>query len=187
MQPGRRADWVLSALLTLLAGVMLMQMRLPTVTPVLSLRFAQNAVPIKELDQARTITSTGVRQVDVLDLARDGALSHPVLGTLGPREHFFVDLDVRVVATRTARYRFEVRSDDGFALEIDGRRICAYTGDRALTTQICGVLLTAGSHHLALRYFQGVGPAGLAVRWAVGEEEWRWLGAEGPALQFRAD
>lgn len=187
MDTGRRADWVLTTLLALLASAMLMQMRLPTVTPVLTLRFAQNAVTIKDLDQARSITSTGVRQVDVLDLSRDGALAHPVLGALGPREHFFVDLDVKIVATRTARYRFDVRSDDGFALEIDGRRICAHTGDRALTTQVCGVLLTAGAHALALRYFQGVGPAGLAVRWAVGEEPWRWLGAGSDALQFRAD
>lgn len=187
MAAGSRADWVLSGLLATVGLAMWGHMRLPHVEPVLKLRFAQNAVPIHDLDQSRTITSTGERAVDVLDLSRDGAFAHPVLGALGPRENYFVDLDVQIVATQATRYRFEVASDDGFALEIDGRRICAFTGDRALATQQCGLLLTPGPHALALRYFQGVGPAGLSVRWAAGEGPWHWLGAEGPELQFLRD
>jgi hypothetical protein len=188
MSTPRSADWVLSALLAVTACAIGAAMLPPRVDPVLKLELSKNAADIRDLDQPRSITRRVTRWVDVLDLEREGRLAHPRLGVLGLGDHFFLDLKTRVRVPATASYRFEVRSDDGFALQIDDRRVCAFTKDRALATQTCRVLLLAGEHDLHLAYFQAGGPAGLAVRYAViSDPAWHWLGADSASLEFIDD
>lgn len=188
MNRERHANWVFSVALAVTSAALLLNARAPQVNPVLKLEFQRNAVPIRDLDQSRTVTVASTLWLDVLDLSHNGKLAHPVLGDLGWGEHYFIDLKARIRVSTTARYRFEVSSDDGFALAVDDRRICAFTRDRALATQQCGALLTAGEHLLTLRYFQGVGPAALRVRYAVeGEDDLRWLGQDSAALVFLRD
>lgn len=180
-------DWVLSTLLALIACTVIAAMLPERVAPILKLELSKNATDIRDLDQARNISRKVTQWVDVLDLARDGRLAHPRLGVLGLGDHFFLDLNTRIQVPATASYRFEVRSDDGFALEIDARRVCAFTRDRALSTQTCRVLLMQGEHELRLSYFQAGGPAGLAVRYAVGTDPaWHWLGEDSDQLKFGA-
>lgn len=188
----RRVDWVLSALLALVAVALICAMLPIRVDPVLRLELSKNATPIQDLDQPRSIVSTQTRWVDVLDLARDGQLAHPKLGAVGLGEHYFLDLETRIRVVHSGSFRFEVSSDDGFALMVGERRICAHTGDRPLRTQSCRVLLLAGEHVLRLSYFQGGGPAGLAVRYSVDQDNdqdthWYWLGQDSPRLQFLRD
>jgi hypothetical protein len=186
--PRSIADWVLSALLAIIVCAVTAAMLPVRVKPVLKLELSKNAVDIRDLDQPRNISRQVTHWVDVLDLARDGRLAHPRLGVLGLGDHYFLDLETRIQVPATASYRFEVRSDDGFALQIDERRVCAFTRDRSLTTQTCRVLLIAGEHDLRLSYFQAGGPAGLAVRYAVNADTaWRWLGEDSAQLRFIGD
>lgn len=186
--PRAGADWVLSVLLLVLAALVLPAMRPVSVSPVLKLELYKNQQPIRDLEQARRVSRQLTRWVDVLDLSRNGQFAHPRLGVLGLGEHFFMDLTTRIQVRRAGSYRFEVSSDDGFSLQIGDRRVCAFTTDRSLHSQICTVLLLEGEHRLQLSYFQGGGPAGLAVRYAVeGESDWHWLGQDSAALRFLRD
>lgn len=179
-----RADFVLSGVLVLTALLMFLAMREPSVDRVLKLQFARNGVPIEQLDQPRAINATREIWIDRLDLAHGGRLAHPVLGELGFGRQFFVDLETRIEMLEARTVQFEIESDDGFALELDDRRICAYVGHRGLAAQRCRVLLEAGVHSLKLSYFQAGGPAGLRVRIAESEGgAWRLLGEEGEVLR----
>ena len=183
MSRPQRQDWVLSILWLGVALAVWLKVRPVQVDAVLSLVYTLNGDPIRDLDQPRRPLRQLTQWVDVLDLHQDGRLQHPVLGDLGRGDNVYIDLDVTFDIARTATYRFDVGSDDGFALNIDGQRLCAYTTDRAYTRQTCTILLLQGQHRLQLSYFQAGGPAGLQVRFAREDEsEWHWLGASAAGL-----
>lgn len=171
------ADTVLSILLCGVAVLMGLLMRTPSVSPVLPLQIERNAVPIDHLDQERVAVERSTVWVDRLDLAQGGQLRHAVLGRIGPAEQFFVDLRLRLHVPEAGVFHFEIESDDGFALTVNERRICAFTAHRGLSAQRCRVLLEAGEHAMHLSYFQAGGPAGLRVRHSRGEDgPWVLLG-----------
>lgn len=179
-----RADTVLSAMLCMTAVLLWLLMRTPSVDPVLPLVIERNAVPIDHLDQTRAAIQRTTVWVDRLDLARGGQLRHAVLGRIGPAEQFFIDLKLRLRAPEARVIHFDVESDDGFALELNERRVCAFTAHRGLSGQRCRVMLEAGEHALHLSYFQAGGPAGLRVRHAASENgPWVFLGEDNPWLQ----
>lgn len=179
-----RADTAFSALLCATAVLMALLMRVPSVSPVLPLQIERNAVPIDHLDQTRAAVERSIVWVDRLDLAHGGQLRHAVLGRIGPAEHFFVDLRLRLQVPEAGVFHFEIESDDGFALAVNDRRICAFTAHRGLSAQQCRVLLEAGHHALHLSYFQAGGPAGLRVRHRHGEDgPWVLLGEPNHWLQ----
>ena len=172
-----RASTVLSVALLGAAVGMAMLMTPPRVDAVLRLDITHNAEPIQHLDQARAVRDQRTVWIDRLDLAEGGQFRHRQLGQLGPGEQFFVDLELRLRNPESRLIHFEVESDDGFALEIDGERLCAFTAQRGLSAQRCPVLLSEGEHSLRLSYFQAGGPAGLRVRHGPSEEgPWVFLG-----------
>ncbi len=187
MTADRRADWALTAALLVIAAIFVMVMTPPRMTPRMTLQFTRNAVPIDRLEQARQPAATSVRQVDVLNLSADQRFAHPRLGHLGYGEQFFMDMETRFRTTRDADFLFEVASDDGFALHIDGRLICNHSGSRAMISQVCKAPLPAGDHSLQLAYYQGAGPAGLTVRYAATGEVMRYFGENSPELELLPD
>lgn len=181
-------DLALSVLLAIATVAALVGMRAPRVEPVFALDIARNRVPITDLDQARDAEPARRVWVDTLDLARDGRFAHARLGELGYGTNYFVDITRRFDLDRTASYRFVVTSDDGFALAIDGRRVCAFTTPRAMTTQTCSILLSQGRHEFRLAYFQAGGPAGLRVQFGRhGESRLDAFGAGVDGVSFPPD
>jgi hypothetical protein len=173
------ANMTLSGLLGAAAVLLCLLMRAPGVDAVLPLVIETHAAPIDHLDQARVGVERSTVWVDRLDLAHDGQLRHPVLGRIGPAEQFFIDLRVELRVPEARVIHFEVESDDGFALALNERRICAFTAQRGLSAQRCRVLLEAGEHALHLSYFQAGGPAGLRLRHATSEDgPWALLGED---------
>jgi hypothetical protein len=184
MSRSRVSEWLLSLLLVALAVTLWVSMRPAQVPAVVLLEISRNAVPINTLDQPREIDSRQQLWIDRFDLASNGQLRHPQLGQIGYGEQFFIDAELRLRMRRAASLRFEVQSDDGFALEIDDRRVCAFVGHRALAGQSCRVLLEEGEHRLRLSYFQAGGPAGLLVRYGEGGEgPLTWLGEDTDYLE----
>ena len=178
-------DLVLSVLLALAGVAVLVATRSPRVEPVFALEIARSRVPITDLDQARDAEPARRVWVDALDLARDGRFAHARLGELGYGANYFVDVARTFELERTASYRFVVASDDGFALAIDGRRVCAFTTPRAMTTQTCSILLSQGRHAFRLAYFQAGGPAGLRVQFGRhGESRLDAFGAGADGVSF---
>lgn len=63
-------------------------------------------------------------------------------------------------------YTFWLNSDDGSALDIDGRRVVLNDGDHAPVERSGRVRLDAGPHTFELRFYQNGGGWELGVRWA---------------------
>jgi uncharacterized protein YraI len=62
-------------------------------------------------------------------------------------------------------YRFNVTSDDGVRVFIDGQLILDRWVNQAPTTYFVNVQLTAGNHAIQVDYYQGVGDASISVSW----------------------
>lgn len=185
MTTAQMHDWVLSALLILVALLLVWQLWPPRVTPVLTLEIAANAVPIQHLEQPRSSRSRKRVQVDRLDLGHDGRLAHPRLGPIGYEGPFFLDLEAGFEIVAGGDYRFIVASVDGFELAIDGQRLCGHARRRALTTETCPIRLGRGRHVLHLRHFQADVEGGLSVRYQrQGERNVHWLGQDSRHVRF---
>ncbi|MDQ2077194.1 PA14 domain-containing protein [Marinimicrobium sp. ABcell2] len=178
-------DTALTALLCLLAVLILRAMVPIGVDANLEMRVSQSNVPIRYLHQRRDIGMTKVVHLDKLDLARHNRFYHSNLGDVGYGENFFADVEASFRITEPGTYVFVVASDDGFALRINGREVCSFVRDRALATQRCPIRLDAGSHDFQLSYFQGGGHAGLRVQYGrAGESKLYWFGENSPFLKL---
>jgi len=135
----------------------------PWIDPVIKLTISKNRVGINNIHQERNIEFTKEVMVDVLDLAHKSRFRHSRLGDIGYVDNFFVDISKSFTVKTAGKYRFNVSSDDGFSLSIDGKRLCEHVGDRPLTLQSCPLELSKGEHQFELIYFQGFGNAGLKV------------------------
>lgn len=73
-----------------------------------------------------------------------------------PRDEWFAILyEGRFSVARSGEYAFRLASDDGSILEIDGERVIDNDGLHGPLAKRGRMVLQAGTHQLALRYFQG--------------------------------
>ncbi|WP_049723660.1 PA14 domain-containing protein [Gilvimarinus polysaccharolyticus] len=159
----------------------------PSVEPILALTLSKSADKIDQIDQPRKISDTRTRLIDRVELNAGNRFKHPVLGVLGWSEYFYADINSQFEVAKTSRYRFEVGSDDGFQLEIDGKIICEYKRDRPFQHNTCMRRLTDGRHQLTLRYFQGYGNAGLTLKAAPdGESKLKFWGEQIKGITYQA-
>jgi hypothetical protein len=155
---------VFSVLLAFFAALVIRQMLPPSVDAVLTLTLSKSAGPVSQIDQPRNIAKRQTLLIDRVELHADNQFKHPTLGVLGWGEYFYADINTNFTVAKDAEYRFEVGSDDGFQLAIDGRIICEHKLDRPFQLSTCNLPLKAGAHRLALQYFQGYGNAGLTLK-----------------------
>lgn len=153
----------LSIILGIVTLLIINQITPPSVDAVIKLTISKNRAGISNIHQTRNIEFTKEVMVDVLDLSEKNRFRHPKLGDIGYVDNFFVDISKKFTVKTAGKYRFNVSSDDGFSLTIDGKRLCEHVRDRPLTLQSCPIDLSAGEHQFDLVYFQGFGNAGLKV------------------------
>jgi hypothetical protein len=102
------------------------------------------------------------------DLSLDYGDGRPVLGAPADRwsARWEANLDVRV----TDKYTFDVRSDDGVRLWIDGALLLdrwrIQTRERSLARK--ETVLSNGVHRIRVEHFDHEGPASLELRWSGG-------------------
>ncbi|BFM19780.1 PA14 domain-containing protein [Gilvimarinus japonicus] len=155
---------VFSVALALLIALTVNKLIPPSVDPVLTMVLSKSNGQINRIDQARHISDTRTHLIDRVEFNADNHFKHPTLGILGWSEYFYADINTQFKVTKASRYRFEVGSDDGYQLEIDGNIICEHKRDRPFQRNTCMQPLNAGKHQLTLRYFQGYGNAGLTFK-----------------------
>lgn len=155
---------VFSVLLAFFAILVVRQITPPSVDAVLTLTLSKSAGQINQIDQPRNVAKRQTLLIDRVELHADNKFKHPTLGVLGWGEYFYADINTNFTVAKDADYRFEVGSDDGFQLAIDGRVICEHKHDRPFQLSTCRQSLKAGAHRLALQYFQGYGNAGLTLK-----------------------
>ncbi len=147
----------------------------------------KNKVAIEHLNQPRNIDFSKTVYLDKLDLSRGNRFAHPELGDVGFSDNFFADVEAGFEVKQAGDYRFLVASDDGFALAIDGEELCRFTRSRPIRTQVCQARLEEGRHSFKLRYYQGVGHAGLKVQYRrKGDADLHWFGEDSAYLKVVA-
>lgn len=134
---------------------------------------------ISHLDALRKVVSTKTMPMKQIDFAQGRMLQNAQYGKLGYTTNFFLDIKTAMHVKKPGIYRFDVTSDDGFRLRIDGKTVCEHQGDRPYATTRCTTSLSKGGHRYELSYFQGGGPMGLKAtygetsgkrRYVVGED-----------------
>lgn len=143
----------------------------------------QNGV-IKSVDTARKIGKTHKMSVDRLYFPKARHLSHKRFGMLGFKENFFIKARVDMQVHESGVYHFMVASDDGFRLKIGDELVCEHPGNRPFQKNNCKVKLTQGKHHFDLDYFQGGGPLGLHVKYALNTQSLRDVGEDSTSITF---
>ena len=174
-----------SALMALFLGVAIYHSTPPMVDKVFALQIHKNKVPIKTVSQERDIVRSQTVWVDKLMLKDGARIVHPKLGVIGFGDTFFIDVESDFTVKKAGVYYFIPGSDDGFSLDVDGKRLCAYEKDRPYATQRCRVELDEGTHNFKLSYFQGGGHAGLTLAYQFkGDRKRRWVGENSRYLSF---
>jgi hypothetical protein len=86
----------------------------------------------------------------------------------------------RTVAFAGGAYRFNITSDDGVRLFIDGQEKFSAWQERPLTTNTIEVAITPGNHKIVLEYFENFGSAVAELSWqshpcvsTVAADHWR--------------
>lgn len=157
----------------------------PMVDKVFELKISKNKSPISSVFQERDISQTKSVWVDKLMLKDGARLVHPKLGLIGFSDSYFIDVEAEFKVKEAGVYYFIPGSDDGFALEVDGKQLCAFEKDRPYSTQRCRVQLDEGTHTFKLSYFQGGGHSGLTLAYQLkGDRKRRWVGENSRYISF---
>ena len=82
------------------------------------------------------------------------------------REHYGMVFEGRIEAPKNGKYRFELASDDGARLLINGKRVINHDGLHGASTKKGGLELTAGPHAIRLEYFAYGQPNSLRASWS---------------------
>jgi len=147
---------------------------------------SQNSA-LHSIYQQRSLKSSKTLYIDTIAFASGKVLSHPLYGNTRFTNNFFIDASSEFEVTSNQRFYFDIFSDDGFLLKIDGKKVCEFIGDRAYKKSSCSIDLYAGKHFLSLSYFQGGGPLGLTVFYRAHQDsKWRTYGEDSEYLVTKA-
>ena len=83
-----------------------------------------------------------------------------------PPEIFSVAWTGSLIVTHAGTYVFEIESDDGSWLYLDGRLVAENGGVHAVQSRQGSVRLDRGVHEIFVRYMQNGGPFAFDLRWA---------------------
>lgn len=176
---------IFTALIIVVAILILVRIAPVTVDPVVKLVISKNRVSIGNIYQPRDIEFTREVMVDRLNLLEKSRFSHPKLGNIATySDDFFVDINHTITVKQADTYRFLMGSDDGFSLRIDGKLICEHLIDRPYSVQVCMTHLSEGQHQVSMSYFQGFGNSGFTVQYARGDEKPNWFGDDSKSVKF---
>ena len=123
--------------------------------------------------------------IDRIEFPFGEQLGHPSLGGLAYKNDFAMELTGAFEVGSAATYLFEVASDDGFSLKIDGALVGEHRSDRPEGKTVLRAPLSPGRHTMAVSYFQGYGPLGLIVRYKKENSAvWHILGTRTDEFHF---
>ena len=111
-------------------------------------------------------TFSSVRDIASGRAARVGVTDSLDIGQFNRSADYGVQMSGFLDVPADDYYRFDVTSDDGAVLEIDGETVIDNDGNHAPRLLAGHIPLRRGLHALTLRYFQSKGGAALDIRWA---------------------
>lgn len=127
----------------------------------------------KALPDFQWLNPLGVIYTSTLNVAPRG-FREGFPGVTDRYEWFAIDYSGRFWIQTPGLYRFELTSDDGSRLYIDGRVVVNNDGIHPPETRIAALPLDGGIHRIRVSYFQGPrDQVALVLRVAGPGEEWR--------------
>lgn len=97
----------------------------------------------------------------------------------GPTDSFAVNLKTEVEVITAGTYEFQLTSDDGGLLYVDGVQVAGRDGLHGAETHGGSIWLDAGSHHIEVKYFERGGDAQLKAEWkAPGAAAWKVISSD---------
>ena len=110
-------------------------------------------------------------------------LKNNLYGNLVYRSNFFIDFTSNFYLDKDSEIKFEIYSDDGFRLKIDGKKVAEFIKDRPYKKSEGKIFLKKGKHQFTLNYFQGYGNLGLGV-WYIIDNKKTIFGKDSKILHF---
>jgi hypothetical protein len=148
---------------------------------------SQNSQTVENLDQPRKISGSKTLFADHLDFPVDNGFRHRTLGQLGFNSNFYADVEVHFEVLEDAVYVFNIFSDDGFRLMVDGKLVAEFVHGRPMSESDGSVKLKAGKHQMKIIYFQGYGQMGLKGFYSKdGSADGKkyFIGQDSPSVKF---
>ncbi len=156
---------LLFGMVSLTTIVILFLVRPISLTPNVKAVLSKQKGNIQTIDTTRDISSTKTFYFDTIEFENSSSLIHKQMGPLGFSDDFFIDFEANIDVRQEGDYIFTVRSDDGFRLFVDDRRLSEWLGDRPVAATEGSTFLTQGRHQIKLSYFQGYGNLGLSANY----------------------
>ncbi|HNG89546.1 MAG TPA: PA14 domain-containing protein, partial [Saprospiraceae bacterium] len=82
------------------------------------------------------------------------------------KDHFGMLLTGYLFMDKDDNVMFQLGSDDGSRMWIDGKEVINHDGDHGMDAKDSEVALRAGYHSLRIEYYQGGGGRGISLKWA---------------------
>ena len=141
---------------------------------------------IIDLDTPRNPKAKREYTIDKLFFPQGDVLSHGLLGLLGYKENFFLDISGKFWTNTEGDYELRVASDDGFRLFIDDKQVGEVNSDRKFSISKFDYYLSKGDHTFRVEYFQRYGPLGLEATYKLkGSNQVYVFGADSSWLHFK--
>jgi hypothetical protein len=102
----------------------------------------------------------------------------------GPNDQVAVRITGVVDIQEAGRYRFDLTSDDGSTLLIDGRPVIGNDGLHAQRTEQVSLDLTAGAHTIEIQYFEAFGSQILELLWQGPDTGGQTVPMSGDTLRY---
>ncbi len=94
-----------------------------------------------------------------------GTMSGVDISKWPSKEHFGIVATGYVNAPTDAVYQFQLSSDDGSKLVLDGKTLIDHDGTHSLTAKAASIALAKGFHSIEVQYFNKTGGLGLELAW----------------------
>jgi len=182
-----KKEWVFLGIVMFIGLLILMKtVRFENRSDHIKLTVTQQKGAISTLDTLRKVSSKKIFHVSSINFPQKRMLEHKDLGKMGYSSNFFIDATTKMSVVSKGKYRFTVRSDDGFRLKIDDKVLCEYPGHRPMTTNTCTIHLSQKDHIFQLSYWQGGGPLGLSVKYhKIGTSKHHFVGDDSKNITFK--
>lgn len=82
-------------------------------------------------------------------------------------EQFGLVCTAKVKVTTAGSHQFQLTSDDGSALYVDGAKLITNDGTHGMVTKTGTRSLSVGEHKIRVEYFNNNGPKGLILAWKI--------------------
>ena len=119
----------------------------------------------RPLERVARVAEDATPNIDRLEDRIDFKDEESLVGPGGPRDNFAVEAFGFLDITEPGLYAFELRSDDGAILEIDGTRVVVHDGVHAPSPREGGIELGRGLHPFRIDMFEHAGGAALVLNW----------------------